>query len=361
MPSSAWLALSLVPGLSPTRARRAADRVGGPDALLAAPRALRMEAGLPEAVAEALDAAVARAERERELVREAGGRVVDCTAAAYPPRLRELPDAPLALLVAGDTASLSVPAVAVVGARRASGEGRRLAEVLGRELGQAGLVVVSGLAAGIDAAAHGGALEAGAPTVAVMATGLDAVYPAWHDALAARIRGQGALVTEYPTGTPAFAHNFPRRNRIVSGLALGVVVVEAAARSGSLVTARLALEQGRLVFAVPGAVGRAVHEGTNALIRAGAILVRSADDVLEDVAPQLRARLAAVRERSAAPSLSEAEARVLDALRQGAGQFEDLVKSTGIAASRLAEVLLALELRGLVLQTAGKRFRRRAA
>lgn len=361
MPSSAWLALSLVPGLSPRRARRAAERAGGADALLAAPHAVRVEAGLPEAVARALDTAADRAERERELVREAGGRVVDCTAPAYPPRLRELSDAPLALLVAGEVASLSVPAVAVVGARRASGEGRRLAEALGRELGQAGLVVVSGLAAGIDSAAHEGALEAGAPTVAVMATGLDAVYPAWHDGLAARIRGQGALVTEYPTATPAFAQNFPRRNRIVSGLALGVVVVEAAARSGSLVTARLALEQGRLVFAVPGKVGRAIHEGTNALIRAGAILVRSADDVLEDVAPQLRPRLAELRERSARPSLSAAEAGVLDALRQGATQFEELVKSTGIGASRLAEVLLALELRGLVLQTAGKRFRRRAA
>lgn len=358
---SSWLALSLTPGLEPSRAREAAARLGSADAVLAAPTAARIDAGLPPRAARALDDAALRAERELAIVRNLGARVLVWTAPGYPAPLRAIPDAPLALMVAGDAGALSLPAIAIVGARRASTQGRRMAERLGRDLGAAGLVVVSGLATGIDAAAHVGALEAGASTVAVMATGLDEIYPAWHRALAARIRGQGALVTEHPTGTPAFPRNFPRRNRIVSGLGAGVVVVEAAARSGSLLTARLALDQNRLVFAVPGAVGRALHEGTNGLIRAGAILVRSADDVLEDVAPQLLPALRSVRESRVADTLSPDEASVLDALRHGAAQLEELINSTGIGPARVSEVLLALELRGLVLQTAGKRFRRRAA
>jgi DNA processing protein len=359
--ASSWLALSLTPGVTPLRARLAAARLGGADALLAAPARARIDAGLPERAARALDEAAARAEREIARARALGARVLPWTSPEYPARLCAIADAPLALMIAGDSGALSHPAVAIVGARRASAQGRGVAEELGRDLGAAGLVVVSGLAAGIDAAAHVGALEAGARTIAVMATGLDEVYPSWHRDLAARIRGQGALVTEYPTGTPALAHNFPRRNRIVSGLGLGVVVVEAARQSGSLVTARLALDQNRLVFAVPGPVGRALHEGTNALIRAGAILVRSAEDVLEDVAPQMLPGLGAAREERAAKTLSPEESSVLDALRHDSLQLEELINSTGIAPSRLLEVLLALELRALVVQTAGKRFRRRAA
>lgn len=359
--AASWLALSLTPGLAPALARKAAARLGSADAVLATTTAGRIDAGLPAPAARALDEAALRAEREAATVADLGGRVIDWTHPAYPASLRAVPDAPLALLVAGDVRALSLPGIAVVGARRASAWGRRFAESLGRDLGAAGLVVVSGLATGIDAAAHVGALDAGARTLAVMATGLDDVYPTWHRTLAARVRGQGALVTEYPTGTPALPWNFPRRNRIVSGLGIGVVVVEAAARSGSLLTARLALEQNRLVFAVPGTVGRALHEGTNGLIRAGAILVRSAEDVLEDVAPQLIPALRMACESRAAGELSSDEARVLAALRHDEEQLEALIKSTGIGPARLAEVLLALELRGLVVQSAGKRFRRRAA
>jgi DNA processing protein len=358
---SSWLALSLTPGLRPDVARAVAGRLGGPAGVLAASRRARVEAGLAERAARDVDAAAARAERERRKVDDLGGRVVDWAAPEYPPALRTIADAPLALLVAGDTEVLARPALAIVGARRASGEGRGLAAAIGRDLAAAGLLVVSGLAAGIDAAAHGGALDGGGATVAVMATGLDDVYPRWHRALAARIRERGALVTEYPTETPPLPMNFPRRNRIVSGLGSGVIVVEARGRSGSLVTARLALEQNRLVFAVPGDVGRSLHEGTNGLLRDGAILVRSAADVLEDVAPQLLPALEEARARRSEASLSREEALVVDALRSGHYQLESLMNSTGMALGRLSEVLLTLELRGLIAETAGKRFRLRAA
>lgn len=361
MSTLAWLSLSLTPGLSSAVARRAAACLGGAGGVIDAPPPARVAAGLTPSAAVAVDAAAARAGNEAARATALGGVVVEWDAPEYPSALRTIPDPPLALLVAGDVDALARPAVAIVGARRATAEGRRFAEELARDLGAAGLVVVSGLATGIDAAAHAGALMAGASTVAVMATGLDDVYPTWHRALARRILEGGALVTEFPTGTPAFPANFPRRNRIVSGLASGTVVVEAALQSGSLLTARLALDQNRLVFAVPGAIGRAAHCGTNRLIRHGAILIRSAGDVLEDLAPQLLPALEAARECHAAPELSPEEASVIDALRQEDRQLEALINATGMPAARLSEVLLALELRGLIVQTAGKRFRRRAA
>lgn len=359
--ASSWLALALTPGLAPAVALRAAEGVGGAASLRTASIAERVEAGIPRRAAEALDAAARLAEEEAARVAGLGGRVVEWSAPEYPPLLRTIPDPPLALLVAGDLTALAAPALAVVGARRASAHGRGLAEQIGRDLATAGLVVVSGLATGIDAAAHTGALDAPGRTIAVMATGLDAVYPAWHRPLADRIREAGALVTEYPARTPAFPSNFPRRNRIVSGIASGVIVVEAARRSGSLVTARLALEQNRLVFAVPGRVGSALAEGTNGLLRVGAIPSRSADDVLEDVAPQLLPDLESARRAHAAAELSAEEREVVNALRHGVSQLEGLQKHTGIVTPRLSEVLLALEIRGLVAQTAGKRFRLRAA
>jgi DNA processing protein len=290
-----------------------------------------------------------------------GGRVVAWPDEAYPPRLREIAAAPLALLVAGDAESLSQPALAIVGARRATHAGRRLAEGMAHDLAASGFVIVSGLAAGIDAAAHEGALQGGGRSVAVMATGLDDVYPSWHRPLAARLRESGALVTEFPTGTPAFARNFPRRNRIVSGLVTGVIVVEGALRSGSLITARLALDQNRLVFAVPGAPGDPLAGGPNALLRCGAIVARSVDDVLEDVAPQLLPELRRRREQRKVSDLTPEGAAILDAMRRGAEQLEDLVNSTGLALGTVSEALLRLELGGLIVQSAGKRFRRRAA
>src|SRR5262249_48477402 len=239
-------------------------------------------------------------------------------------------------------------AVAVVGARRASGYGRRVAEELARGLAAVGITVVSGLATGIDAAAHRGALAASGRTLAVLATGLDRVYPPWHAELSRQVAAAGALVTEFPCGTAPLPSHFPRRNRLISGLALGTVVVEAAERSGSLITARYALEQGREVFAVPGPVGVALHAGTNRLIQEGAKLVRGVDDVLEEVAPQLRGR--AVASRPPALALSPVETRVLDAVRPDEAHVDEVIRRTDLAPGAALETLPALALRGVVEQ-----------
>lgn len=273
----ARLCLARAAGIGAITARLLIDRHGSAEAALAAlPRLAR---GRPVAVP-----SLAAAEREEALLARLGARLLVLGEAAYPPALAALEDAPLALAVQGEAALLARPAVAVVGARHASAGGRIIAERLAADLAAAGIVVVSGLARGIDAAAHAGALAAGA-TVAVVATGLDRPYPPEHAALQARIAAQGAVVAEAPPGTPARPELFPRRNRIIAGLALGVVVVEAAVRSGSLITARLALEAGREVFAVPGSPLEPRARGTNDLIRQGAHLVEGVEDVLAHLPP----------------------------------------------------------------------------
>ena len=225
---------------------------------------------------------------ELESLAELGGRMLVRTRPGYPPLLQPLPDAPPVLAVRGDATLLDRPAVAVVGARNASGNGCALARAFGRELARAGLVVVSGLARGIDTAAHEGALAAEGATVAVIAAGVDIAYPPENAELMARIAAEGAVASERPLGATARAKDFPRRNRVIAGLALGVVVVEAAPASGSLITARLAVEYGREVMAVPGSPQDPRHRGTNQLLRDGAHLVESAADVLAILAPMLR-------------------------------------------------------------------------
>jgi len=275
-------------------------------------------------------------------------------------RLRHIADPPLALAVRGALAA-DEPAIAVVGARRASEYGRRIADELARGLAQAGVTVVSGLATGIDAAAHRGALAAGGRTVAVLGTGIDRVYPSWHAGLAAEIVPQGALVTEFACGTPPRAFHFPRRNRLISGLSLGTVVVEAAEESGSLITAHCALEQNRAVFAVPGPAGVAAHRGPHRLIRAGATLVTCVEEILEEVAPALIERPARARATAAEAALTPAERRVLEVIGADGRHVDDVIRRAAVPAGPVLETLLALELRGLVRQLPGKRFCRRAA
>lgn len=268
----ARLRLARAEGIGAITARMLVARYGSACAAIAAlPRVARGRTiTVPdEAAAAAEEAALARL----------GARLIVLDEPGYPPALAMLEDAPLALAVLGDATHLARRAVAIVGARNASAGGRVLAERLARDLAEAGIVVVSGLARGIDAAAHQGALEAGV-TVAAVATGLDRPYPPEHAALQARIAASGAVVAEAPLGTAALPKLFPRRNRIIAGLALGVVVVEAAPKSGSLITARLALEAGRELFAVPGSPLDPRARGTNDLIRQGAHLVEGADDIL---------------------------------------------------------------------------------
>lgn len=290
----------------------------------------------------------------------------------YPDALRPLPDAPPVLTVRGAPELLQGPAVAVVGARNASANGCRFARRLSSELAAAGLIVVSGLARGIDTAAHEGALAAGGGTVAVIATGVDVVYPPENTDLMNRIVALGAVVSERPVGAAARAKDFPRRNRIIAGLALGVLVVEAAPASGSLITARLALEYGRDVMAVPGSPQDPRHRGTNQLLREGAHLVETVEDVLAVLGPQQRRRPPPVRSERVPASLpapparrarteaADLTGRVLAALGPEPLAVDELIRECDAAAPEMQAALLELELAGRIDRQPGNRVCRRA-
>lgn len=293
-----------------------------------------------------------------------GRALVHCAHPAYPPLLRATPDAPLALWLDGDAATLAAPQLAIVGSRTPTPTGRELAHDWAVAFARAGLTVTSGLATGIDACAHRGALAGGGRTLAVCGTGLDLVYPREHAALAREIATRGALVSEFPPGTPGRAANFPRRNRIISGLALGTLVVEAASRSGSLITARLAAEQGREVYAIPGSVLNPLARGCHRLLRQGARLVETAEEVLEDLANSplasvlARADISAARADRSVParpdSLDKGSEMLLDALGFEPLDVDTLVDRTGFPAQIVASMLLILELEGRVEPRAGR-------
>jgi DNA processing protein len=285
----------------------------------------------------------------------------------YPPQLAAVPGMPPALFVEGDAAVLARPQVAIVGSRAATAAGRETAFDFAARLSAAGLAVTSGLATGIDAQAHRGALAARGTTIAVCGTGLDRVYPAEHRELAARIAASGALVSEFPTGTPPRADNFPRRNRLMSGLARGVVVVEAAARSGSLITARLAGEQGREVMAVPGSIRNPLARGCHRLISDGAALVESVDDVLAALGVFSRAgtpdftREARERADISDGALDSGAEMLLNALGFEPTGLDRLVQRTGLPAQTVISKLQLLELAGQVESLPGGRYGRTTA
>jgi DNA processing protein len=280
----------------------------------------------------------------------------------YPGYLREIFDPPFVLYCEGDVEALRNPAVAVVGARRPTPYGRAVAEKLAGDLAGRGCVVASGLAAGIDACAHRGALSKGR-TVAVLGSGLDVPYPWENRGLHREIAGRGAVVTEFPLGTPPLAENFPVRNRIISGLAIALVVVEAARKSGSLITAKLALSQDREVMAVPGNVTSELSEGPNGLIRDGARPVASWEDVAEALPSPWRENILArgeAKEENSGASLSRDELRLLGELPVDAAlPIDELAERTGLSVSSLLALLLGLELKGAVVQHPGKEFQRR--
>src|SRR3989475_4210996 len=357
----AWLALALVPELLPRRSFALVERFGTPRAVLDAPAGALAAADVSPAVFASLGTATGRARAETLRLARAGATLVAWSDDGYPPALRHIAQPPLVLAVRGGWGGPDEPAIAIVGARRASEYGRHMAEELARRLAQAGVTVVSGLAAGVDAAAHHAALAAGGRTVAVLGTGIDRVYPKWHRELARSIAGQGALVSEFPCGAPPRQFHFPRRNRIISGLTRGTIVVEAAEDSGSLITARYALEQDRQVFAVPGPAGVAAHRGPNPLIQQGGMLVTRAEDVVEELWPELLPRLAAQQVAAAEAVLTPPERRVLASIGPEGRHVDDVIRQAAVPPGAALETLLALELRGLVCQLPGKRFRRRAA
>lgn len=362
-PDSAWLALIRAPGIGPATALRLLARFGDPQGLFAAGPAAWAEAGLPAALqASLLQPDADGVEQDRRWLDADGRHLVAWTDARYPPLLREIAQPPIALFCHGDPALLAQRQLAIVGARAVSPQGAETAQGFAAELTRCGLLVTSGLALGVDGAAHRGALAAGGATVAVCGTGLDRLYPARHRELAREIAARGVLVSEFPTGTPALAENFPRRNRIISGLSLGVLVVEAAPQSGSLITAKLAAEQGREVFAIPGSIHSPMSRGTHALIRNGAKLTESVHDILEELAAQLGETFAPPRERGAAsaPRLDPQRQRVLDAVGFEPTTFDRLVERLAMPVDALCSALLTLELDGCIAAAPGGAYQRRA-
>lgn len=281
------------------------------------------------------------------------------TSSAYPEALARLPDAPLGLFILGQTTSLHAPQIAMVGSRNPSRGGEQTAQDFARYFAGCGIAVTSGLAMGIDTASHRGALLGGGPTLAVMATGLDRVYPASNRDLAHEIAENGALVSEFPPGTSPKRGHFPRRNRVISGLSLGVLVVEAALKSGSLITARLAGEQSREVFAIPGSIHNPLARGCHRLIREGAKLVETAADVLEELAPKLQQFIlepAPVGSESTSPASTAPDhqhQQLLDAMGYDPVPTDTLVERTGLAPESVSSMLLLLEMEGRIASEPG--------
>ncbi|ANH72560.1 DNA protecting protein DprA [Ralstonia insidiosa] len=372
---AAWLRLTETPGVGPVAARQLLAAFGLPQDIFVQPYSALARV-LPERQARALlaapDAALAALiERTVAWANEPGNAVFTLADRGYPPRLLELTDPPTVLYAKGDVSLLRAAAVGVVGARSATAAGIDNARAFAQALSAASVTIVSGLALGIDAAAHEGALSGPGSTIAVVGTGLDIVYPARNRALAHRIAEAGVIISEYPLGMGARAENFPRRNRLIAGLARGLLVVEAAAQSGSLITARLAAEQGRDVFAIPGSIHSPLAKGCHLLIKQGAKLVETAADILDELgwgrstapvkrtsrtAPAEDAVIAQAPVARAAPSA--AETTLLDALGFDPVDLDTLCERTGQAAAALSAQLLALELDGRVERQPGGRFLR---
>jgi DNA processing protein len=356
-----WIALGLLTAECPRIIPRILSRYPNPTDMLRVSREELKALGLSEdVVLDGLpDALLDDASDEDRRLRGLGARAVGWGEDEYPFLLRQIPDPPLVLFVLGDAAVLAGPAVGIVGARNPSAYGRSVAENLARDLSGRGPAVVSGLAEGIDTRAHLGALEAGR-TIAVLGTGLDVCYPRQNRRLAERIASAGALVTEFPLGSGPLAHHFPQRNRLISGLSLALVVVEASLKSGSLITARLALDQDREVLAVPGAITSSLSSGTNSLIQSGAKPVTCWQDVAEELPAPLRdGMMAASRSGAAGKARNGEEERVLGCLGGGGPvHIDELASRSEVPLPDLLSVLLDMELRGLVRQSPGKYFYR---
>ena len=356
---ASWLRLALAPGLGSSRIRELLTRYGLPEQVLAAP-AGELAKALPRSAYDALRSAALDSEVERALEwsEGAGCAILTLGDAAYPNRLLEIPDPPALLYVRGRVELLNRPALAIVGSRNATTQGERNAHSFARAFSDAGLTIVSGLALGIDGAAHRGALEGDGSTVAVLGTGVDVSYPARHAALAEDIASRGVLLSEFALGAQPAPGHFPRRNRLISGLALGCLVVEAALESGSLTTARAALEQGREVFAIPGSIHSPLSKGCHALIKSGAKLVESADDVLGELAALLPAAAASRGKTSSANPDAGDDSPLLALMGEDPVDVEALRTRSGWPAERIAAELLRLELAGRVETLGGGLFQR---
>jgi DNA processing protein len=352
---ASWLQLALTPGLGPATFQRMLRQFGLPHVILARKRSELASFTTPAVIAALDSEAVAQAvARSLAWVSQPGCAIVTLADETYPRLLLEIPDPPVLLYAQGRVELLAGPALAIVGSRNATQQGEANAESFARALGDAGLTIVSGLALGIDAAAHRGGLAGGASTIAVLGTGVDVAYPSRNAVLAAQIAERGLLVTEFPLGTAPAAQNFPRRNRLISGLARGCVVVEAALASGSLITARAAAEQGREVFAIPGSIHSPLSKGCHALIKSGAKLVESAEDVLTELAG-FRPSAFASTTREIPPAQ---DSGLLAHMGHDPVDVDSLCSRAGMSAEQVSSELLRLELDGRVAALPGGLYQR---
>jgi len=355
-----WLALNMVPGVGPITYRNLVARFHDPEQVFAASaQALASVGGIGEKTIRAIREFPAEKTATEELkkVRDLGGYILTYRDQGYPKNLLEIYDPPPLLYVRGELDTGDPLMVAIVGSRRGSFYGRTVTKKISKELSSAGVLVVSGMARGIDTSAHLGALEAGKSTVAVFGCGIDVIYPRENKKLFFDIIGHGAVISEFPLSTPPDGKNFPKRNRIISGVSLGVVIVEATADSGSLITASHALEQGREVFAVPGNVGMATSEGTNRLIKQGAKLVEEAQDILTEILPQYGVPHAAgTVKKDDLPPLSDTEGNILQLLSHTPLHIDEISRLSRMEIRRVSTILLELELKGVISQLGGKMF-----
>jgi len=344
-----WIGFNKVSGIGAARLSALLEHCGSAEAAWRAPLHTLQQVGLDRRSIENLVKARQQLDLELELrrVRQAGVKVITWLDADYPANLKELENTPPLLYVRGELEDADIWAIAIVGTRRASVYGREVARTIAQDLADAGVTIVSGLALGIDTIAHKVAVEAGKRTIAVLGSGVDQIYPGDNRSLAARIAANGAVISEYPLGTRPEAGNFPPRNRVISGLSKGVVIVEAPRRSGALITARFAAEQGRDVFAVPGNILNPGSAGCNELIQQGAAPLLSAQDVLTQLDfEHLISRQHAQRLVPADPE----EARILEYLTQEPRHVDDIVRQAALPPPQVASLLTLLELKGYVRQ-----------
>ena len=357
---NAWLILALASAVRGHRVARRLERFNSIDELVCAKRPDLIAAGFSEAVA---DAIIEPDERQLDACREwlAGDNryAIPLTDSRYPPLLNEISDPPVVLFVRGDASVLTLPQLAIVGSRNATASGCATATQFAAHLGASGICIVSGLAIGIDAAAHRGALDGGHHTIAVFGTGVDEVYPSRHTELADQIAANGALISEFPPGTPPRREQFPKRNRIISGMSVGTLVVEAGLRSGALITAKSATEQGREVFAIPGSIHNPTARGCHQLIRSGAKLIETSDDIIEELSALLGElsrpviQNKSIEMQEPGTEVDPDYQRLLGLMGWDPTTVDVLVQRSGLTAEEVSSMLLILELDGRVEPLAG--------
>lgn len=352
-----WIALSAVPDIGPVFAKKLLSLFKTPERIFDAEMddLLSLEGiGINRAKNIKEFSLWKIVDKQIKVLEKEGIDVLSLYDSFYPEMLREIEDAPVVLYMKGDIQPQDRYAIAVVGSRKPTPYGTSVAENISGELVSMGFTVVSGLARGIDSISHKGALRAGGRTIAVLGSGLDVPYPSENRGLMDKIAGSGCVISEFPPGTSPDKENFPRRNRIISGLSLGVLVIEATSDSGSLITAGYALEQGREVFAIPGNITALTSEGTNELIRRGAILTRRAEDIVEELAPVLKGFIRS--KEKAKIEVTNEEKNLCDLLSGEPKHIDIISRESGLPTSKALEILLSLELKGAIRQTMGNRF-----